>query len=484
MRRRTATIGPAATALLLAGGLLSTTTTAGATSDPRPLAGPTVARLAPGAWQQVSTEKVQNFTEPGTFLTADGVLHVAWGTTRPPAAPGEPYTDAIVHRSVLPSGGLGAETDVVAGLSYGTAIPEVTGRPGGIRVYVSALKATSPPERDASGIFAYGSDLSGASWTEEGTASTSDGDFAATTFDDGTPMIAGLFLSGGAWRTGFGEHPASGTISSPAFGAMEPQLARSGATVVVGFQSFGDATTAGIGVQQLLPTPGPPVQAPGSCVGYHFQGPGMATRADGTIWAAYPTKASAGAPLLLWQVGSRTTTTVPGSERATWFDLGAGPDGRLWLVWGESDGTIRMTRTATSGTRFGAVTAWRPPADLGGDYGMTIEPAASWADVLLIAETSATVTSRVWHTRMLPGLDLSASPSRWRARRAQRVRVRVTDAGIGVRSVRVRGGGASCRTDRAGRCTLRFAPRRPGRVNLRATAAGWVADSVVLRVKR
>ena len=79
---------------------------------------------------------------------------------------------------------------------------------------------------------------------------------------------------------------------------------------------------------------------------------------------------------------------------------------------------------------------------------------------------------------------LRATPARWRAGRAQRVVLKVTDVDGGVARAKVRAAGRRCTTNRSGRCTIRFAGRGPGRIAVKATKRGYYPVKAKLRVVR
>lgn len=122
----------------------------------------------------------------------------------------------------------------------------------------------------------------------------------------------------------------------------------------------------GYWVRQLLPSAGAPMKVPGSGSGTPDNSPSgqvaFAARAGGGVYLAYcsPSASTPCAQISLWQVGSATQVTVPGSDTGTAGRVGiaAGPGGRLWLTWFDS-GTnmIHAVETDASATSFGAAQA-------------------------------------------------------------------------------------------------------------------------------
>ena len=81
-----------------------------------------------------------------------------------------------------------------------------------------------------------------------------------------------------------------------------------------------------------------------------------------------------------------------------------------------------------------------------------------------------------------PVLSLRAKGSA-RVGRPSPITVVVTDAGDGVKGVKVKGGGDSCTTNGAGKCSLTIRAGRPGTVRLKATRNGYgfAVDTVKVR---
>jgi hypothetical protein len=89
-----------------------------------------------------------------------------------------------------------------------------------------------------------------------------------------------------------------------------------------------------------------------------------------------------------------------------------------------------------------------------------------------------------WHTQVLAGLTLHASPSSWRHGSRQRVVFTVSDARADVRGARVKVGTAGCRTGSRGTCTITFpASFGRGRHTASASQTGYAKATATLRVR-
>ena len=102
-------------------------------------------------------------------------------------------------------------------------------------------------------------------------------------------------------------------------------------------------------------------------------------------------------------------------------------------------------------------------------YQLGASPIGNALDVLANFNIGSSSRSATYHRRILPGLTLSARPSRLRRGVRQSVNFVATDAGDPVRGVRVTAGGVSGATARDGSVTLRLAGRA---VTARATKSG------------
>jgi len=110
---------------------------------------------------------------------------------------------------------------------------------------------------------------------------------------------------------------------------------------------------------------------------------------------------------------------------------------------------------------------------------------SSQAQRLDVVASSGAVGSRPFHTQVLPPLELTASPQRFRGGAAVSVRFKVTDVGVPVAGVVVRAGGRQATTGSGGsaRLTLR-GPRDGGSIGARASKRNYATDRLTLTVRR
>jgi hypothetical protein len=202
----------------------------------------------------------------------------------------------------------------------------------------------------------------------------------------------------------------------------------------------------------------------------------MVVRPDGSVVMAYCVGYPTCSAVALWQLGTSTAHRVPGSKEARMITMDTGPSGRLWVAWSTYDEVV-ATRSSTTGFSFGALRrASKPDRDLS-IYRLQVE--ASRGEASLVANDGV----GIYHRQLQPGLVLKARPKKWDGDRSKTVKFVVTDAGAPLAGVKVKGGGERCTTSSQGKCSLSFAPRRPGKIKVKATLTGFSPAVVKLRVR-
>jgi hypothetical protein len=90
----------------------------------------------------------------------------------------------------------------------------------------------------------------------------------------------------------------------------------------------------------------------------------------------------------------------------------------------------------------------------------------------------------MWHTQVVAGLTLKASPTSWRHHTRQKVTFTVTDAHDPLRGARVAVGSSHCTTNTHGTCSITFAPSyAQGKHTARATKSGYAPATAGLKVR-
>lgn len=485
----------------LCASLLLTTLTAGmltgppgTASAPDPGAAPTASRVertttavrgTPGHWTKISTGAPTTGSitfSASLYRTADDVLHVVYPKDLGPSG------GQIGHAAVGANGTTVLQNDVLpTPWSIVESTPILVGdATGGLRVVFGGQQTTSPGFWSDGKMYTLTAPASGSSWSlpaesvgQSGSAYGSYGT-GATTLADGTPVAGYPLNSAFTWHTGTGVDPDQ-SFTVPACCLYDTAMVRSGNEVWVGwYANGGTSSTQGTFVRRIAPTLGPIIKAPGSSVGstsVPTERVALAARAGGGVYMAY----CAGYPtcknVVLWKVGAARTTKIPSSRYASLIGLSAAPSGRLWLTWSNNIPTIQAVRTNKAATKLGAVRKVGMPTGKDAVYFVGVEGGTGRGDVVI------NVGDGFWHSQVVAGLTLKASPSTWRHGSSKQVTFTVTDAGEKVRGALVAVGSRRCTTAAAGTCRITFpASVRAGRLTARATKASYGAATRTLRV--
>ena len=215
----------------------------------------------------------------------------------------------------------------------------------------------------------------------------------------------------------------------------------------------------------------------------------LAARAGGGVYMAYCVTSSSQpcAHIDLWKVGASTAKVVPGSANTTSarVALAAAPQGRMAVAWFNSkNGVIHAVRTNTSVTAFGAVRTIKPPAHTSGFNDIQAQDSTGRLDILINDELSTAGNPiDLFHTQILPGLSLKASPSSFSHKKAASVTFTVSDAGQPVAAAKVSCLSKSATTSSAGKATLKFKKgTATGKHVCTASKAGYNAGKVTIKV--
>ena len=170
----------------------------------------------------------------------------------------------------------------------------------------------------------------------------------------------------------------------------------------------------------------------------------VAARVGGGIYYAYcaPSKSLPCAHIYLWKVGSAAARVVPGlksGDDVRHVAIAAGPKGtdRGRLV-------RRHEEPLAGGPDQHAPTSWGVvrsiklpvPANLIGGYsGLSLEGASGRIDV--VANLTRNTTPTLYHTQVLEGLKVTASPSKVSHAHTTTIAFKVTDAGEAVAAATV-----------------------------------------------
>jgi hypothetical protein len=447
--------------------------------------------LAPTAhgatWRQVTSTGGASVEQVALLRAPNDVLHVAWRHRS------GPNTDDL-HHTTFVNGRVGATTPIATGWA-GIQNPALVLMPEGLRVFFGGMRTTdtSDPNRELNTALSANG---GTSWAVQtgsivpGGAQAYGSPVSAATLPGGTPLQAWAGTLGTWVHAGLS--PATPNHEYQAlFGnyGYDPGIAAN--TAGQAFMAWYSNAMGNLGVHAQG------VAADGSALGSALTMPGtgamavgmigrtpIVARVGGGFYVAYAT----GYPVLnsirLWRVGAPTTLLLARTGGNATATLAADGNGRLWVAWTNIVGAsprVLAARSNRAATKFGAVVdAGRPPG-ASSIYRLDASATPGALDVFANASIGINPGSETYATRVLPGLTLTADPTRLRRGRTRKVSFRVTDAGDPVAGARVRVRGRSGMTNARGRVMLDLVGR--GRsLSARATKGGYTEAALTLRV--
>ena len=400
-----------------------------------------------------SWSRVSGPTQPGVQLglarSQDGVLHVIWnrGTS----------STSIFETRLSPAGKPAGTSTVATGFGGNGGLALLAMPDHTLRLF--AAGATHPGS-STDGINTLTAPAGGRTWTLQtganwgGAVANSAAVIGATLTKDGQPVTA--------WR-GFaaeGVPPNSTPQNAYVADQTASQLAADAATGGVVLSGVTIAGKGGVFVRQILPTPGPQVVLP-LPFGTNDWYSSLSGRigAPGVYVAYTDTKA-----VHLYRQGGGSKILAQGAFRSA--GLCAGPDGRLWVAWGDQAGGLFVTRSNKAVTAFEPVQKLRAPAGPGLTF-LQCEGSAGPLD--LFADSGG-----FFHTHLLAQLSLRPQAAKGK------VTISARDAGDPVAGVKITVGSKHLATDTHGLVSLTL---RPGSYSASATATGYASSSASFTVR-
>jgi hypothetical protein len=407
---------------------------------------------AGGSWTRISGP-----TQPGVQLglarTADGILHVIWNRGATPTS--------IFETRLSPAGKPMGTSTVASDWDGNGGLALVVMPDKSLRLF--AAGATQPGS-SASGINTFTAPEGGGSWSLQsgvywgGAVANSAAVIGAALTKDGQPVTA--------WRGLAAEGLPPSSVPGNAFVAdqLSSELATDGTAGTVVLSGVTIAGKGGVFVQQVAPSPGAPVVLP-LPFGTNDWYSSLSGRvgAPGVYVAYTDTKA-----VRLYRYGGSSKTLASGPFTSA--GACAGPDGRLWVVWGNQPDGLVVTRANR------AVSAFEPVQKLKGPGGKSdglafLQCEGSTGPLDLFADIGT--ANGFWHTHLLAQLSLSAKAAKGK------VTLSARDAGDPVAGAAITVGGKHLRTDAKGQATLTL---RPGTYSATATAGGYAVSSTRFKV--
>jgi hypothetical protein len=431
----------------------------------------------------------------GMLRTADGSLHVVWLAKK--ASDG---THAYGTSTISVAGKLLATGTALSGWASLEPDPQLVNDGSGMRLVFEGNTGAGGCYLDGSVFTETSAD--GSTWNlVQGSLSSHGagvGNLAATAESDGMTPVA-TFAGGHLFHVGVDPNcPASspdGTITPTADSFQSnPAILTDPTTGAVSVAWYQSGPRQGYWVEQVLPTQGPPMEAPGSAgtpgVNNQPDEPvAIAARVGGGVYMAYcaATSRQPCAHIDLWKVGSPTARVVPGSQNTTGprVALTADPLGKLSVAWyNEAENVIHSVRTNTTATAWGVVRTTKPPPHTSGFTDIQTQGSSGRLDVLIVDQLStAGLTIGIFQTQILPGLSLTAKPSMFSHKKAKTVTFSVTDAGQPVAGAVVSCLGKRGKTGARGTVKLKFHKRRAaGRHGCTAASFGYSVGQTTIKV--
>jgi hypothetical protein len=414
----------------------------------------------PGTWTQITHGINGAKSNVGLARGKDGTLHVIW------AGPGRPPYTAILDTSITPAGAVGKAQSVVSGWANVHSPDAVTAADGSIHVVVSGDKLNSTPDPNAglNEIVGPGSWKAPAQAFGNGAsiAEADNADMRTSLLKNG--QLATVWLTAAKLFFEAGDDPAAAPqdITPPGLGS-NPVIAvdQASGNAIIGYKGVQDGTQF---FRQVAPSLGSPQSIPQS---QKIEGVQIAARAGGGIYTAYTPDFAK-----VWLVrygGKPRPVPVPKGVQVGTAGVTAGPDGRLWVYYGNNQ-TTWVTRTSRSTAGWEPVQTIKNPPGIAQYFRIEAEGSAGQLDLFINLVIDGASKDGTYHTQVHPALSLRASA------KAGRVTVQVTDAGDPIAGAKVAGlPGGPKTTDAKG--TVTVAVRKKGALNLTATKAGYVAAS-------
>ena len=271
-----------------------------------------------------------------------------------------------------------------------------------------------------------------------------------------------------AWRGFAGEGiPASAPQNPYVADQTASTLATDAGTGGVVLSGVTIAGKGGVYAQQILPSRGASVVLP-LPNGQNDWNSGVSGRIGAPgVYVAY----ADGRAARLYRYGGASKTLANGPYKSA--TACAGPDGRLWVSWGDRSTGLSVTRSNRAVSAFEPVQKLKLPQ--GTQDGLTfVQCEGSTGPLDLFADVQVGSAGGFWHTYVLARMSVQAEVGKGKAT------LSVRDAGDPVAGAALSVGGRHARTDAQGHVTLAL---RRGAYSVTATAPGYASASARFTVR-
>jgi hypothetical protein len=405
----------------------------------------------------------------GLARTSDGVLNVIWNH-------GNPAPTSIYDTRYSLSGGKLTTSTVATKFGGAGGLGLLVMPDGSLRLFASGAPTTNSA---AVGINTFTAPANGTGWhlvsgdiwggPPAGASST----IGATLTKTGEPVTGW----GGAFQVGLAAG-GSGTTACACF-SLQGNLATdagTGAVVMSGLGQPSGYKYAGTFVQEVTPASGGRVMLPSANQGSGDSGISGRSGASG-VYVMYSdyTRPNVTKPAVrLYRYKGATRTIAKG--QFTVAKAFAGPEGRLWLAWGDAH-TVFVTRTNKAAGRREPVQKLKAPPGTG--FLADADGEGSQGALDLFVKSDAGGNYGFFHAHVLARFALGAKVARHRKGRPAKVTLIVRDAGDPVAGVKIKIGRRPLTTNAKGAVTLTL---KSGSYSVKATASGYKAASAKVRV--
>ena len=406
----------------------------------------------------------------GLARTTDGVLNVIWNR-------GNPAPTSIFDTRFSAAGTKLGTATVATHFGGAGGLALLVMPDGTLRLFASGAHVAGST---VVGINTFTAQKNGTGWTLDpsavwggppaGAAAT----IGAALTKDGRPVTGW----GGAFQVGI-ESGGSGTVACSCF-ALQGDLATdagSGAVVMSGIGQPKGYKLGGTFVQEVVPSVGRRVMLPSANQGIGDSGISGRLGAPG-VYVVYSDDTRSGVTkpaVRLYRVGGGSRTIAQGPF--TIAKVFAGPGGRLWLVWGDAQDGVFVTRTNRAAGTLEPVQKLSSPSGSGFLFSADGEGSQGALDLFVGADSGG---RGFWHAHVLAEFSVAATAKRAKNAAKATVRVSVRDAGDPVPGATISVGGKKLTTGAKGTATLTL---KPGSYKASASASGYKPATASFKAK-
>jgi hypothetical protein len=433
-----------------------------------------------------------NIDEAALTRTPDGTLHAVW------TIPGT-NDDTLVHDAIAPNGTAAPPNVITTNWAAIDPVPDVVTSASGLTTFFGGIRTTDPNEPNSNLNIAT-APPSGASWNlVVGSAVTGDAaygsDIGAALLGDGTPLLSwggtgsGVFVHRGT-DPATPNYPVQSQLGGCCGYSPDIAVDATGTPVLAWISNA--TNQVGVFAQNLDPATGAPLQTPMKMPGsstvfdgvdqtsQQLQRVSIVARVGGGIYVAYPGGYPSTTKVVLWRVPATKSIVLGSSNFDHIVSTAADPDGRIWVFWVErsTNSPIFARRSNKAATSFGPAVEVTHPAGMSSVYKLDGNAQAGALDIVALWGGS-TPQQAQFHTQILPGLDLNASPGSLSAKHATKVKFTVSDPDP-VKGAKVTIAGKSASTDAKGHATIEVPATKKSK-KATATKTGYTKATRTLK---